>query len=389
MKAPVNVAGLRSALRGLRKKLARPRLLRNVFRASHPKRALLCHVTYPFRTPDQLLHTQYQEAHGLANALHARSFQVDVLDYDHAGTVSYNEYDVLLGFGRHVRNCFQCRRSTRPKVILYSPGIHNHEQNRRTLQRVRDFHDHHGVWLLESGRFADDDWTSLAILADGVLVLGNESVAETYRRHTDRPVMVLPGFYQPVLDPSAVAARREIRTARRHALWFGSTGLIHKGLDLALDAVTSLPDWHLHVCGPLHRETSFMQCFQTLHGHPRIHLHGFVRLSSPAFATLLQQCTFSLSPSCSEGGAAALLNTIGNGGLIPVATRETGVDIDPFGITIQELSPSSLAAALTEADALTEDMITERCRQALDWAKDRHSWAAYQRQLDLALNALL
>lgn len=42
---------------------------------------------------------------------------------------------------------------------------------------------------------------------------------------------------------------KSISSSRRNFLWFGSVGLIHKGLDIVIDAFKELPDLSLNVYG--------------------------------------------------------------------------------------------------------------------------------------------
>ncbi len=40
-------------------------------------------------------------------------------------------------------------------------------------------------------------------------------------------------------------------------MWFGSGGMIHKGLDLVLEVFARMQEYHLHICGPVHHEEDF------------------------------------------------------------------------------------------------------------------------------------
>ena len=55
-------------------------------------------------------------------------------------------------------------------------------------------------------------------------------------------------------------AAKDFERARSAFLWFGSGGLVHKGLDLVLEAFAGLPDCRLFVCGPISRERSIVRC---------------------------------------------------------------------------------------------------------------------------------
>jgi len=372
------------------KRICRRKYIRNVNGSASARRALLCHLVYPFITRNRFHHIQYLEARMIAAELDKFGYSVDVIEHDYPKRMDYENYDVLIGMGLHVRKCFERRTSPTPRVILYSPGVHNHEQNIRTLRRIRDFHDRHGIWLLESGRFAGEDWTSLAILADGVIVLGDDAAATTYQARTDRPVYSLPGFFYQHHDARTIIQNRKIEEARCHYLWFGSHGLIHKGLDLAVEATLRIPGCHLHVCGPLQHEKEFVHYFRKKpEANERIHWHGFLSLGDRDLTQIFAQCAFVLNPSCSEGGSPAAWTAIGNGGLIPIATRQSAMEIDRVGITIDELTVESVEMAMRTAHALSENEIRVRALQSIEYAEMNHSPTSYANELSNALRDVL
>ena len=54
---------------------------------------------------------------------------------------------------------------------------------------------------------------------------------------------------------------------------------------------------------------------------------GFINLKSERFLNLMNEASFILFPSCSEGMASGVLTCM-NHGLIPIITKECGIDIE-------------------------------------------------------------
>ena len=81
-------------------------------------------------------------------------------------------------------------------------------------------------------------------------------------------------------------------------------------------------------------------------------MHGFVNIESREFADILAQCGLLLNPSISEGGAVAVLNVLGNGALLPVYSRATGIDLENVGIVVENVCYSDFEEAVMRADAL-------------------------------------
>ena len=111
--------------------------------------------------------------------------------------------------------------------------------------------------------------------------------------------------------------------------------MIHKGLDLLLEAFARLPDYHLMVCGPVPFEPftaaqpdlqrrarldgnyysdpssvalgeDFLREYEReLHRTPNIHTVGWVDIGSQQFLEITQSCVAVVYASCPEGTAGS------------------------------------------------------------------------------------
>jgi hypothetical protein len=128
---------------------------------------------------------------------------------------------------------------------------------------------------------------------------------------------------------------------------------LHKGLDIAIDFALAHPEFTLHICGSSSGETDFWNYYNPkIKGKDNIILHGFVNIESREFADILAQCGLLLNPSISEDGAVAVLNVLGNGALLPVYSRATGIDLDGVGIVVEDVCYNDFEDAIMRADAL-------------------------------------
>ena len=67
--------------------------------------------------------------------------------------------------------------------------------------------------------------------------------------------------------------------------------MVHKGLDLVLEAFAGMPEYHLTVCGPVASEKDFERGYnQELYHTPNIHTFGWIDVDSPKFINLAAQC---------------------------------------------------------------------------------------------------
>ena len=160
--------------------------------------------------------------------------------------------------------------------------------------------------------------------ADYATILGNEFTISTYR-YANKPLYRLP-ISAAALYPWP--EDKDFEQTRKHFLWFGSTGFVHKGLDLVLEAFADMADYDLTICGPIDNEKDFESAYYTeLYKTPNIHTVGWIDISSSRFLEITRNCIGVVYPSCSEGQCGGVVTCM-HAGLIPIISYESGVDVD-------------------------------------------------------------
>lgn len=337
----------------------------NYFNEQHPKTILISYITKPFRKGIDLTHTNSAEVLEIANVFRSLSFAVDIADYNYEGFIDYTKYDLILGFGEPLVKSFNYKTKPNVKRIYYGTGMHVQFQNHNSLKRIERVRENKGVWILNSGRIVDKNWSEQTTIVDAMILLGNEEVRASYNKYFNKDIYLLNPSIHKFFDYREIIEGKDFTAAKRNYLWFGSGGLIHKGLDLLLDVFKSLPNLDLHICGPIENEVTFKETYYNeLYNTPNIHTYGFINIDSLKFKELLQKCAFVIYPSCSEGGGAAVLNVCGNGGLIPLLTKETSIDVDDFGFIIQSFEDYAIKTAIDISQDLSEDEIKLRSIQS-------------------------
>ena len=207
-------------------------------------------------------------------------------------------------------------------------------------------------------------------VADVLTYLGNEFTRSTY------PAGGAPMVRIPVSVPRTYdwPVAKDFDRARRTFLWFGSGGLVHKGLDLVLEAFTELPHCRLLVCGPISRERDFTRAYhRELYAQPNVRTLGWVDVGSERFRELAQCCGALVYPSCSEGGGASALTCM-HAGLLPVLTREASVDLSAeTGVLLREATVECVRDAVGGVAALPAAELERRSRAGWEWARAHHT----------------
>jgi hypothetical protein len=360
----------------------------NYYRTAYPRNALVSYITDPFRNDINLSHTNSFESMEIGKAINEAGFNVDIADYDYEGKIDYSRYNLIFGFGEPLINSFY-KRGKKIITFYYGTGMHLNNQNTKTLNRVKEVFDKKGVWLPGSGRIVDKAWSIQTTLVDAMILLGNEEVTKTYSPYFKGRIYNIPASFYKVTDFEEIIDSKDFNKAKTHFLWFGSSGMIHKGLDLLLEIFSKREDIHLHICGPLEGEPEFKQTYYNeLFKTTNIHYHGFVLLNSALFKELLKECAFVVLPSCSEGGGASVLNVCGNGGLIPLLSKESSIDINEFGFVFDNINIESIQFTIDRALHLNDKEIKERSIKCYEVISKKHSQTNYANELRKCINEI-
>lgn len=330
-------------------------ILSNVFGKNHRQTALLSYIRSVFDTPENRhdrRHTNRYTTFLIAEVLSELGYNVDVIDYSDEQAFDYRKYQLVLGLGKPMDYVLQARQADRStRVIWFGTGCNPLFSNAATLGRVVDFYQRHQRLLLSSSRYIREDWPLQHEVADWTILHGREFARATYTAEK------VSSIHAPVfMYHDAERTDQEWEEARNHYIWFGVGGLIHKGLDLVLDAFKTRGDCHLHICGNIEQEQDFFDHYSTLIGsQPNITYHGFMDVSTEAFASILKNCAFVIFPSASEGNSPSVITCMANGGLIPLVTRNADVDLNGYGLHIEALTVEAVTAAIDRSRILTTD----------------------------------
>jgi len=330
-------------------------IIKNHFKKNHSKNALFSYILTPFKK-DSLSHTNFYEAQSWAKILDELGYNVDIIDFGNTKTIDLSKYDLICGFGDVFQHYFENTTSNKAITIHYGTGRHLCYVNNASLERIKNVFDRKGVWLAKSARLIEKAWAHQTALVDGIIALGNEVCADSYRKYFTGSVYSLPAPFYKTIDAETII-KQKTEESKKHYLWFGSSGLVHKGLDLCLEYFAKNQDIYLHVCGPIENESDFVTAYnKELFETPNIQVYGFVDITSKEFESILSLCSFIVFPSCSEGGSPSTLTVIGNGGLIPIITKETTISTG-YEIWIDGFDYNSIDIAIKQSKALTFDEI--------------------------------
>lgn len=359
------------------------KLIKDVFRRKYRKRVLLCHLPEAFNGKLPKYHSNFTECYTVAECFDRLGYSVDCTSRMKRG-IDYARYDIVFGInGNAFMGSFVPGMKVEPLRIFYSVGAQMCYNYRVTSERNIDFHRRHGSWLLASNRYIPGDARVYyeEHFSDAVICLGDSHVVEQFRKEDKDcgKYRQLSAFYFPVVKS---VAEKDFGACRRNILWFGSSGMLHKGLDIAIDFAAEHREYTLHICGGSRQDKAFWKYYNPIiESHDNIVVHGFVDIESPLFVRLLEQCGVLLNPSISEGGAVSVLNVLGNSPLLPLYSKGTGLDLEQVGVEVESVTYENFCDALLELEKLPVEKFAEKALAAHELVKSRYTLENYRNNM--------
>ena len=368
-------------IRLIQKLFSSEKLVKDVFSTKREQKVLLCYLPEAFKSKKlPKYHSNFTECYVAAEAFDKLGYSVDCASRNKRG-IDYSRYDIIFGI-----NCpaysssFTTENKAAPLRIFYSVGAHTFYNFRVTAERSKEFNKRHNSWLLPSFHYVPGNGMNyyMSQLSDAVISLGDSFLTEQMSTEGEpiENVKQLPAFYFKVCEPNK---NKDFSKCRNNILWFGSSGMMHKGLDIAIDFATEHPQFTLHICGGSKQEKDFWRYYMPkIKKSDNIIMHGFVDIEREEFANVLAECGILLNPSLSESGAVSVLNVLGNGALLPVYSRGTGLDIANVGVEVNEVTYENFKNALLNVAQLPTATIEQKAWEAHHCVRERYTLENYR-----------
>ncbi len=319
-----------------------------------------------------LSHTHFWECLQMAKTFLDMGYCVDVIRFDNDVFIPQKKYTFFIETRWNLQRSAPYLDDSCIK-IFHADSAHLLFHNAAEANRLLQLQQRKGITLIPR-RF---EMPNNAIEhADCAVVLGNEFTANTYK-YANKPIFRVP-ISTPVLYPWP--EEKDFEACSRRFLWFGSGGLVHKGLDLLLDAFAQMPDYHLTICGPINKEKDFEAAFeQELYHTPNIDTIGWVDISSQKFLKILNSCVAVIYPSCSEGGGGCVITCM-HAGLIPIVSYEASVDVNAdCGIVLENCSLEEIKNKIRTLAAFPTPKLQEMAKNSRDFVREKHTQENFAR----------
>jgi glycosyltransferase involved in cell wall biosynthesis len=309
-------------------------------------------------------HTNIWQSVQMAQTFLELGYAVDAIHYTNHRFVPRKDYAFVVDVRHNLARLTPLLNQDCIK-IMHIDAAHILFHNAAEARRLLELQQRRGV-TLRPQRFEMPNYCIEH--ADYATTTGNDFTVNTFS-YAKKKIFKLP-------TPCGIAIDwpvRDFAGCRNHFLWFSSSGPVHKGLDLALEAFADLPDCHLTICGPFDKDKAFVDAYyRELYETENIHTVGWVDLDSGTFIELTRSCCAVLHLSCSEGGAPSVKMGM-HAGLIPIISYESGVDVEDFGYLLHDCSVANIKRVVKAVSELPQPMMAAKWRDCWEYARQRHT----------------
>ncbi|MEI6144541.1 MAG: glycosyltransferase [Candidatus Berkelbacteria bacterium] len=358
----------------------------NVLGTNFEKSVLISYITPPFSNGRiKFTHSSSWEVVEISKIFSELRYNVDIVrynfDFEKVKFIK-NKYDLVFGIDP---NFFKAVNKFKPKKsIYYATSAYYKFQNKAEAARLNDLKKRHSV-LLPAVRKAEESVSS--DIADGVICFGNDWTKSTYAGHYKKIETIHTSAFGQVnlgnIKP------RNFTKAKKHFLWFGSIGAVHKGLDLLLEIFPKHSELTLHICGDVKREKDFAKLYhKELFETPNIILHGWVKPDSADYRTIVENCAFTILPSCSEGMSGSVATGM-HAGLIPLVSRECGIDIGSCGEIFADNFIETIEKVIMRYSQMDNKGVKYLSRCSFEQAKENYTIGSFRDDFTSGLKKLL
>ena len=343
---------------------------------NYNKRALLIYLIPPFLMKDDdprfFSHQNLRQCRQIAGILDEFGYVVDAIDRSSFDLLKRRDYDLIICDRADFKGIDDSFREEAKKIFLATSE--NYRIHNRNARRRHQLLSKRRKCEIKLRRKYPEQFPYIA-KSNAIIGFGNDLIMNTWRE-------VFGGLIYPFnnygfRETEFRLGAKDFAMARKNFLFFASRSQVQKGLDLLLEIFPRHPDLHLYVCSEFKNEDDFCACYhKELYETPNVHPVGWVKVNSLEFSELIQACGYVIHPTCSEGQPGSVVQCM-YCGVVPLVTKEAGIDTEDFGVTFSDDSLAEIERVILEVSGLPEGWLRERSLRTRRVAEEKYSEGAF------------
>ena len=329
-------------------------------------------------------HSNILESITILKSLKKVGINIFSIDHDSNASLDFKKVSHVFGYGKPVFQAISNSINRQINVIHYLTGSEKHFQNNAELKRVYYFNNKY-LANYTPRRLVNEPHSLEDFYIKKVILIGNNKTKSTYQEKMNKGVNIktinatspIEVHYEKDNYPWEKFRNNKIK----RILFLSGSGLVHKGLDLVIEAIKKLnsPNIELHIMGPY--EQDFFDPLKNQIAELNVVHHGFKDLRSSITKKIIENCDFLISPSCSEGQSTSVLAGMACG-LVPIITEECGVNINENIFSLNSHSINEIAGVIDNALSLNFISYRNKSENVMNLIRDNHQINQFQETLE-------
>ncbi len=324
---------------------------------------------------DDIVGTKEKECSSLVHALIVNKCSVDICSVNYNGTIK-DDYDYIIGLG----NAFRRAISINPqaKKVLYLTEKTPSFSLRKERERIEYLVKRHKIKakIERSGKFfKEEDFENL----DYCIMMGKKEDEH-----------LVPNSKTFIIHPSGLKNEkfriedRNIEKAKKNFIWIGSSGAVHKGLDILFDVFKNHPELTLHVVGLNPIDRLLLKPLIS----KNIIDYGYMLISSDEFRQIANKCAFIAFPSCSEGVATSVITAM-NHGLIPLVSDESSLEYNNCGETMMSYLVEDVEDVIKRWSEKNNEFLIKKMHETIVFSETEYSFENFSKSIHNIVSQIL
>ena len=347
------------------------------------KKAVVSYLTFSYTADwgnQNIGRTQPLEILSIVKVLSDLDYAIDIVycnDLKALPIIASKKYDLIFGFGE----VFYQLTLKHPNAIsiIYMTEHHPDFADREEKKRIAYFYERHKrkARIVRSGNFYKSHYFHQ--LYSYVITL---SEVEPYLEEYKTPFTLYP---TGVVNDNFVFRQKNHSVTKKHFLWLGSYGAVHKGLDLLLDVFEKRDDIVLHIAGLSEEDEKLLRPKK----RANVINHGYLNIKTEAFLEVVEKCSFNILPSCSEALSTAITTGMLHG-LIPIVMKDTGFNrLKENAIFLEDFKVHYLDEKMTEISSRSSEQLANYSKRVFNYARENFSNAAFEKNFEKIMNSII
>ena len=340
---------------------------------STQQKLLICYKTkgYFVDVEKYLGRTFVNEIFTIIKKFSELGYCIDIVDCDNLKVVELireKKYDLIFGFGES----FYQITTLQPDAIsiLYMTENHPEFSRHEEKKRIEYFYERKGkhTKLKRSGGYYK--LYHLKKKYNQVITL---SEIEPLKHQYKKPYSIFP---TGIINLQYIFKIKDHALSRKHFLWLGSSGAIHKGLDLLIDIFENRDDITLHICGLTKPDKKLLNI-------PKIKNiidYGHINIKSELFLQLVEKCSYIILPSCSEGFSTSIATGMLHG-MIPIVVKDTGFNrLGDNTIFLEDYNLEYINSSLSEVSNYLPEKLNIFNKKVFDFGRKNFTISNFEKE---------